>query len=72
MKITKEQLDTFFDKFEMKTNEQISELIAGTFEEDAAETFIDHIEDFYGIEDDEEVALLAQLMITGFLAGKSV
>jgi hypothetical protein len=34
------------------------------------EIFVRHIEKFYGIEDDEELGMLAQLMVTGYLAAK--
>lgn len=34
------------------------------------EIFVQHIETFYGINDDEELGMLAQLMVTGYLAAK--
>jgi len=34
------------------------------------EIFVHHIENFYGITDDEELGMLAQLMVTGYLAAK--
>ncbi len=34
------------------------------------EIFVQHIETFYGITDDEELGMLAQLIVTGYLAAK--
>lgn len=38
--------------------------------DDDVEIFVNHIETFYGITDDEELGMLAQLMVTGYLAAK--
>jgi hypothetical protein len=38
--------------------------------DDDVEIFVQHIEQFYGISDEEELGMLAQLMVTGYLAAK--
>lgn len=72
MKIETEKLETFFIELEEKSDEEIGDLITKYLSPEATEIFADHIEEFYGVKDDDELAILAQVMITGFLAGKEV
>ena len=52
--------------------EQMMSNVENYLDDEAIEIFVDHIEDFYGVEDDEELGMLAQLMVTGFIAAKNV
>lgn len=72
MKIDTQKLEDFFISLEEKTDQEIGGLITKYLEPEATEIFADHIEEFYEVKDDDEVAILAQIMITGFLAGKEV
>ena len=45
-------------------------LVEKHLKDDDVEIFVQHIETFYGITDDEELGMLAQLMVTGYLAAK--
>ncbi len=45
-------------------------LVEKYLKDDDVEIFVQHIESFYGINDDEELGMLAQLMVTGYLAAK--
>lgn len=71
-RLMKEQLEAFFLKLEKLNSEQLMEMVAEQLSDESIETFVDHIEEFYGIEDDEQLGMLAQIMVTGFLAAKSI
>jgi hypothetical protein len=45
-------------------------LVEKHLSDEDVEIFVEHIETFYGINDDEELGMLAQLMVTGYLAAK--
>lgn len=64
------KLQAFFDSLSNLDNEQIMELVDQNISSDTIEIFVNHIENFYGIEDDEELGMLAQLVVTGYLAHK--
>lgn len=65
-----EDLKNFFEKLSDMESEQLMSIVEAHLSNDEIELFVDHIEDFYGVEDDEELGMLAQIMITGFLAAK--
>ena len=65
-----EDLKSFFEKLSDMESEQLMSVVEAHLSNDEIELFVDHIEDFYGVEDDEELGMLAQIMITGFLAAK--
>lgn len=67
-KVDKEQLEKYFMALEDSTQEQITAKIEEYFDNDAIEAIVDHVEEFYGVEDDDELGTLAQLVITGFIA----
>lgn len=68
----KDELETFFENLEKLNEKQAQEMVEKHLDDEAVEIFVDHIENFYGIEDDEELGHLAQLMITGFIAAKEL
>lgn len=66
-----EQLLFFFQKMDGLDADSMTALVERHLNDDELETFVRHIEDFYGIEDEEELGMMAQIMITGYLAAKS-
>ena len=63
-------LTSFFLSLEKMESEDMMALVEKHLKDDDVEIFVQHIESFYGINDDEELGMLAQLMVTGYLAAK--
>lgn len=63
-----DKLTDFFTKIEDLKSDEFMTLVEKYLGDEEIERFVDHISDFYGIEDDEELGTLAQIMITGYLA----
>lgn len=63
-------LTSFFESLEKMESEDMMEMVNKHLADDEVEIFVSHIENFYGITDDEELGMLAQLMVTGYLAAK--
>jgi hypothetical protein len=70
--LDKDKLADFFEKLHAMKSEDLMTMVDKYMDEDTVEMFVDHIEDFYGVQDDEELGTLAQLMITGFIAAKEI
>lgn len=70
--VNKEKLSTYFNKLEQLNSEEMMRKVDEHLDDEAIEIFIQHLEEFYGVEDDEELGTLAQIMISGFIAGKEV
>ena len=70
--LDKDKLADFFEKLSSMKSEEHMMMVDKYMDEDTVEMFVDHIEDFYGVQDDEELGTLAQLMITGFIAAKEI
>jgi hypothetical protein len=68
----KEKLYNYFESIKDLKAEEIMKSVEQHLDDEAIEIFVDHIEDFYGVEDDEELGMLAQLMVSGFIAAKEV
>jgi hypothetical protein len=68
----KEILAEYFEKVKAMDSDQLIAKVAKYLDDEAIEIFVDHIEDFYGVEDDEELGMLTQLMISGFVAAKEI
>ncbi|MAX67476.1 MAG: hypothetical protein QF441_06285 [Bacteriovoracaceae bacterium] len=68
----KEQLVAYFEKLKDLSAEDLMKNVENHLDDEAIEIFVEHLEDFYGIEDDEELGMLAQIMISGFIAGKEI
>ncbi len=63
-------LTSFFESLEKLDSEAMMALVEKYLTDEDVEIFVQHIEQFYGITDEEELGMLAQLMVTGFLAAK--
>jgi hypothetical protein len=63
-------LTSFFSSLEKMESDDMMALVESHLKDDDVEIFVEHIESFYGISDDEELGMLAQLMVTGYLAAK--
>ena len=63
-------LTSFFASLEKMESDDMMALVKKHLKDDDVEIFVQHIEAFYGITDDEELGMLAQLMVTGYLAAK--
>ncbi len=71
MSVEKRQiLTSFFESLEKLDSEAMMALVEKHLSDEDVETFVAHIEQFYGINDDEELGMLAQLMVTGYMAAK--
>ena len=68
--VSKQKLEEFFVQLEESEGKMLEDLLGNHLDDEMIEIFVDHLEEFYGIEDDEELGSLAQMMITGFLAGR--
>ncbi len=63
-------LTSFFESLEKLDSDAMMNLVGKHLSDEEVEIFVQHIEQFYGINDDEELGMLAQLMVTGYLAAK--
>ena len=71
MSVEKRQiLTSFFESLEKLDSEAMMALVEKHLSDEDVETFVAHIEQLYGINDDEELGMLAQLMVTGYMAAK--
>lgn len=66
-----EKIQSFLEKMEALSSENLMAMVEKFLSDEEIEIFVDHIEKFYGVEDDEELGLLAQIMITGYLCSKA-
>lgn len=63
-------LNGFFDSLEKMESDEMMKLTETYLNDEELDLFVQHIEKFYGINEEEEVGMLAQLVITGYLAAK--
>lgn len=63
-------LTSFFASLEKLDSDAMMSMVEKHLTDDDVEIFVQHIEQFYGITDEEELGMLAQLMVTGYLAAK--
>lgn len=63
-------LTSFFASLEKVESDSMMAMVEKHLSDEDVEIFVHHIETFYGITDDEELGMLAQLMVTGYLAAK--
>ena len=70
VKFNLDKLTSFFETIHNLPDEEMVSLVEANLPDDAIEVFIDHIHQFYGIEDEEQLGLLAQLMVVGFMSGQ--
>ena len=64
-------LTSFFESLEKLDSDAMMNLVGKHLSDEDIEIFVRHIEEFYGITEDEELGMLAQLMVTGYLAAKN-
>lgn len=67
-----ENLTAFVEQIEKMNSDKFSELVTKYLDDDSIEIMASHIEQFYGVEDDDEIGGLTQIMITGYLAAMSM
>lgn len=72
MSVDHDKLEDYFEKLGKMKSEDMMALVDQYLDEEAIEIIIDHIEDFYGVEDDEQLGSLAQIMISGFVAAREL
>ena len=65
----REKISNFLTSLDDIDSKQLMNMVSQYLSDEDIEIFVDHIEDFYGIEGDEELGMLAQMMITGYLCG---
>jgi hypothetical protein len=63
-------LTSFFSSLEKLDSDAMMALVEKHLSDEDVEIFVQHIEQFYGITDEEELGMLAQLVVTGYLAAK--
>ena len=68
----KDKLADYFESLKELSAEELMGKVDTHLDDEAIEIFIEHIEDFYGIDDDEQLGMLAQIMVSGFLAAKEI
>ena len=72
MAIDQAKLAQYFEKVSKMKSEELMEMVETHMDDESVEMFVDHIEDFYGVQDDEELGLLAQIMIAGYICAKEI
>lgn len=72
MAIDKDKLLEYFRSIEKMKSEDLMKMVEKYMDDDTIELFVDHIEDFYGIQDDDELGILTQIMIAGFVCAKEI
>lgn len=65
----KDRLADYLTKLEDFDSETMMKQVEKHLDDEAIEMLCEHIEDFYGIEDDEEIGQLAQIMVAGLIMG---
>ncbi len=63
-------LTHFFESMSEMDADRMTALVEKHLSDEELELFVRHLEDFYGIEEEEELGTLAQMMVTGYLAAK--
>jgi hypothetical protein len=66
-----QKLTSFFQSIENLDSDQMMKLVGEYLSDEDIEIIVEHIENFYGVNDDEELGMLAQLVVTGYIAAKS-
>lgn len=68
----KDKLVEYFDSIKDLKPEDMMNMVEEYMDDESIEIIVEHLEDFYGIEDDEELGMLAQIMISGYIAAKKI
>jgi hypothetical protein len=72
MVVDKEKLENWFVNVEKLDSDQMMKLVEKHLDEETIELFVDHLEEFYGIDDDDQLGMLAQIMVSGFVAAREI
>ena len=72
MKLNENKLESYFEKLEKFSGDKMMELVSRYLDDEDIEVLCNHIEDFYGVDDDEEIGMLAQIMVSGYVMAKEV
>ncbi len=65
-----QQIEAFFNRISAFDSDQMMSLVDQYLTAEEIELFVDYIEDFYGIKDEEELGLMAQVIICGYVCAK--
>jgi hypothetical protein len=65
------KFETLLQLLDGMESENLMKIVEKFLSDDDIELFVDHLESFYGVTDDDELGMLAQIMITGFLCAKA-
>lgn len=63
-------IESFLNRITAFDSEKMMNMVDKHLDAESVELFVDHIEDFYGIKDEEELGLLAQIIICGYVCAK--
>ena len=63
------RLKAFLKETQSLSENEFETLIEQNFDDETFEILIEHLEDFFGIQDEEQLAFLTQVMIKGLMAG---
>ena len=66
-----ESLSFFFQKLDGLDADSMTSLVERHLNDEELEVIVRHLEEFYGIEDEDELGMLAQVLVTGYLAAKA-
>lgn len=72
MKLNEKKLEDYFEKLEKFNGDKMMTLVSNYLDDEDIEVLCNHIEDFYGVDDDEEIGMLAQIMVSGYVMAKEV
>lgn len=72
MKINENKLEKYFEQLESFSGDDMMTLVSKYLDDEDIEVLCNHIEDFYGVETDEEIGMLAQIMVAGYVLAKEV
>lgn len=65
-------INDYLDKLEDLDGDQMAAKVETYLDEEAIESICVHIEEFYGLDDDEQIGHLAQVMISGIILAKEI
>lgn len=65
-------INEYLDKLEEMDADQMSAKVDKYLDEEAVESICVHVEEFYGLDDDEQIGQLAQIMISGIILAKEI
>jgi hypothetical protein len=70
--INKDLLKNALSDLEKLNGENFEEFIDNNFESDSVEDMAEYIAQSYGLENDDEITLLTEILIKGFILGKEM